>query len=211
MPALTMTVDELWLHRSPEQMAADFIEEARQRFTLIHAEVDAIPDDGAPVLVEGPQLLRALVPEPALSIVGSSELQRELLRRRGSLTHSATSDPELAFANRVRRDELLADELRPGSFEISSVEETERMVDAFVRLHAPDWAARPDRGDVIARRRFDNDAVIDQWRRYASHEPRAREGTLRFACECERPACDALVELSFEEAVSSARPFLAHS
>ena len=118
VPALTMTVDELWLERSPEQMVDDFLDEARARFSLIRAEIAAIPEDGAPVLAEGPQLLPGLVPEPALFVVASPALQRELLGRRGSLTHSATSDPERAFANRVRRDELLAQRLRHGAVEI---------------------------------------------------------------------------------------------
>src|ERR1051325_3106091 len=50
--ALRMTPDELWVDRSPEQMADDFVAEARDRFALILADLAAIPDDGAPVLAE---------------------------------------------------------------------------------------------------------------------------------------------------------------
>jgi len=129
VPALTMTVDELWLERSPEQMVDDFLDEARARFSLIRAEIAAIPEDGAPVLAEGPQLLPGLAPEPALFVVASPALQRELLGRRGSLTHSATSDPERAFANRVRRDELLAQRLRHGAVEIKENVPIEEMAE----------------------------------------------------------------------------------
>jgi hypothetical protein len=208
VPALTMTMDELWLGRSPERMAADFLAEARERFPLIRAEIDAIPDDGAPVLAEGPQLLPGLVPEPALFVIAAPELQRELLSRRGSLTFSATSDPEQAFANRVRRDELLADGLRPHAQEVEFAGRTEDLVDAFVHRHASDWIGTKDRGDVSARRRFENDALVDQWRRYGEYEPRAREGTIDFACECGRPGCDEPVPVTLDRIGS--RPFLAH-
>jgi hypothetical protein len=202
LPALSMTLDELWLDRSPEQMAADFLEEAEARFSLIRDEVDAIPDDGAPVLVEGPQLPVEL--EPALFLVASPSLQRELLAGRGSFTYSATSDPERAFANRVRRDELLRERLLPYAVEIADVCEAGPLVDAFVREHAG-----PAGGDVSSRRRYDNDARIDQWRRYAAHEPRARELMLDFACECDLPGCAESVQLTLDQ--TSRRPFLAHA
>jgi hypothetical protein len=212
VPALKMTTDELWLDRTPEEMAADFVSEARARFELVLADLGAIPDDRAPILADGPQLLPDLVPGPALFLVASSALQSRLLAGRGSFTHSATSDPERAFANRVRRDELLADRLRPHAVEIEDVEETEALVDAFVREQAPDWISRTDRGDVAARRRDENDRRLDQWRRYAGYEPRARDGALEFACECSRPGCDGLVPLALDEA-GRLRPnsFLAHS
>jgi hypothetical protein len=201
-PALAMTMEELWLDRSPEQMAADFLEEARERYPLIRAEVEAVPDDGAPVLVEGPQLPLDL--EPALFLVASPTLQRELLAGRGSLTYSATSDPERAFANRVRRDELLRERLLAHAVEITDVRQTEPLVEAFVRKHA----TRGPRGDVAARRRFDNDMRFDQWRRYAEHERRAREGTLDLACECDRSGCEQAVEVAFSETIL--RPLTAH-
>jgi hypothetical protein len=204
VPALTMSADELWLDRSPEQMAKDFLDEAAGRFALIQAEVEAIPDDGAPVLVEGPQLRPGVVPEPSLFVIASPALQQQLLAGRGSFTYSATSDPERAFANRVHRDELLRARLLPHATEIDDVTQTEQLLDAFVREHAPGT----NDGDVAARRRYDNDAMLDQWRRYAEREPRAREITFEFACECDRPGCEAVVEVSFDRTIH--RPFLGH-
>jgi hypothetical protein len=208
VPALRMSMDELWLDRSPLQMADDFAAEACERLKVIGAEVDAVPDEGAPVLVEGPQLLPGLVPDPALFVTAAPELQSKLLAGRGSFTYSATSDPERAFANRLERDDLLAARLRPHAREVVAVEQTEDLLDAFVREHAADWIARDDRGDVAARRRYDNDAAIDQWRRYAAREPRARELLFDFACECGRPGCERVVEVAFDG--TAARPFLAH-
>jgi hypothetical protein len=202
VPALTMTVDELWLDRSPEQMAQEFLDEADARFPLIQAEVSAIPEDGAPILVEGPQLPLGL--EPALYVVASPVLQQELLAGRGSFTYSSTRDPGRAFANRVRRDEILREWLLPHAIEIEDVGQTERILESFVREHA----TLPRGGDVAARRRYDNDAAVDQWRRYAEREPRARDVTFDFACECDRPGCEALVSVSFDRTIQ--RPFLSH-
>ena len=210
VPALRMTPDALWLDRTPEQMVRDFEEEARERFPLVVADVDALPDDGAPVLVEGPQVRPELVDGPALFLVAVAELQNELLRRRGSFTYSATSDPERALANRLARDELLAERLRArvDVAEVRRVEETEELVDAFVRGNAVDWLAREDRGDVAARRRDANDRHIDQLRRYAAVEPRAREIVMRLACECDRRGCVDDVQVKLSE--TATRPLLAH-
>jgi hypothetical protein len=106
--ALRVTPDELWLDRTPEHMADDFEAEARRRFPLIVADVDALPDDGAPVLVEGPQLSPGLVAGPALFVAAAPELQRELVRARPSFTYSATSDAERALANRVARSAVVS-------------------------------------------------------------------------------------------------------
>lgn len=212
VPALEMTMNELWLARTPAEMAGDFVSEARARFELVLADLGAIPDDGAPILADGPQLLPELVPGPALFLVASTALQRRLLAGRASFTHSATSDPERAFANRVRRDDLLAERLRSHAVEIEDVNETEALVDAFVREQAQDWISGTERGDVAARRRDENHRRLDQWRRYARYEPRARDGALDFACECSRPGCEALVPLTLDEARRRRpKPFLAHS
>ncbi len=207
-PGLHLTVDEMWLDRTPEQMADDFEAEARGRFPLILDDLRAIPADGAPVLVEGPQLPSELVEGPVLFGAAAPELQRALMTARPSLTYSATSDHERALSNRVRRDELLADRLRARTavVEIADVRETEPLADAFVREHAREWLARSDRGNVALRRRDDNDRRLDQWRRYAAHEARAREGTVELACECDRPGCAEVVQTAF----GATRPFLAH-
>jgi hypothetical protein len=108
-------------------------------------------------------------------------------------------------ANRVPRDELLRERLLLHAVEIADVHETEPLVDAFVR----ELVEEPAAGDVAARRRYENDMRIDQWRRYAEHEPRARAGKLDFACECNRPGCAETVHITLEGA--SDRPLLAHS
>ncbi len=58
--------------------------------------------------------------------------------------------------------------------EIADIAETEPLVEHFVQKWAADWIARTDHGDVASRRRDANDRWLDQWRRYAAVEPRAR-------------------------------------
>jgi hypothetical protein len=208
--ALRMTADELWLDRTPEQMADDFESEAHERFPLILADVDALPDDQAPVLVEGPQLLPDVVRGPTLFVTAAPELQRELVRARPSFTYSSTRDPERALTNRIARDDLLAQHLRARAdvADVHRVEETEGLVERFVREHAGEWLTRPDHGDVSARRRNENDRHIDQLQRYSAVEPRAREAAVELACECGRPGCVAVVSVRLEQ--TGRRPLVAH-
>jgi hypothetical protein len=88
--SLELTVAELWLERSPEQMADDFEMDARRRFPLVLGELRALPDDGAPVLVEGSLLVPELLGEAGLFVVADPALSGEMLRRRGSLTFART-------------------------------------------------------------------------------------------------------------------------
>ena len=215
VPALQMSADELWLDRAPEQMAADFEAEARERFPLVLADLAEVPADGAPVLVEGPQLLPELVGEPALFVVADTSLQRRLLDARGSFTPSTTRDPERARRNRTRRDELLTARIRAGAAErdlaLAEITDITQTEDALANTFTPvlrEWLRHDDHGDVAARRRAENDRRFDQWRRYAAREPRALDGVLDFACECHRRGCTETVAVKLADA--DARPLVAH-
>ena len=210
VPALAMSAGELWLERTPEQMADDFEAEARLRFRLVLADLSALPDDGAPVLVDGPQLLPDLVGPPSLFVLAEPRLQRALVEARGSLTYSRTRDRQRALENRLLRDEILSERIsaRAPVVEVADVRETEPAVEHAFRRHLDAWLARGDRGDVSLRRRVENDRRLDQWRRYAAHEPRALDGALDLACECDRPACAATVPVRLDG--PKRRPLLAH-
>lgn len=224
-PALAMSADELWIDRSPEQMVADFEDDARGRFELVLEDIGGLSDD-APVLAEGPQLLPELVSphaphaSRALYVAAATERQRRLLAGRDSFTYTRTRDPDLASANRLRRDELLAERIRCEAHriglplvEIDDVLETLPAVEQAFEPALREWLRQPDRGDVAARRRSENDRRLEQWRLYAEHEPRAAEGRVDLACECDRPACPATVEVGLaaaEAARAGARPVLAH-
>ena len=86
--------------------------------------------------------------------------------------------------------------------------ETQPAVEDALGAQLEVWLARGDRDDVSSRRRAENDRRLDQWRRYAEREPRARDGVLDAACECDRAACLETVPARLEDA--ERRPLLAH-
>jgi hypothetical protein len=207
--SLDKTPDELWLDRSPQEMADDFEADGRLRSPLVLHEIELLPEDGAPVLVEGSFLQPDLVGPAAVFVVASATLTSEMLRRRGSPAFECTRDPDAAHANRVRRDDILGERLRAKTpvVEITDIAETEPLVDGFVTKWAADWIARTERGDLGRRRCDENDRWLDQWRRYATVEPRAQHGTRLFACECGQRGCLQRVEVSLGE---PRRPLLGH-
>ncbi len=160
MPADALTLDERWVDTTPEQLADWFEEYSRERFPIILSDLAGIPDDGAPILVEGPQLLPEFVSGTALFVVAAPELQHELVTGRGSDLYARTRDPERALANRLGRDEILAERLRVSAdvVEISRVEKTEEALDARFLPAIADWLELGDRGGVAARQRYDEDA-----------------------------------------------------
>jgi len=155
-----LTLDERWVDTTPEELANWFEEYSRLRFPLMLADLADIPDDGAPVLVEGPQLLPELVEGAALFVVASPELQRELVIGRGSDLYARTRDPERALANRLGRDEILAARLRasPHVVEISRVEETREALNGRFLSAIADWLEVEDHGPSAARQRYDQEA-----------------------------------------------------
>ena len=170
MPPDELTLDERWVDTTPEALADWFEEYSRQRFPLVHADLAEIPDDGAPVVVEGPHLLPEFVTGTALFVVAAPALQRELVVRRGSDLYARTRDPERALANRLGRDEILAARLRAGTdvVEISRVEETREALDARFLPTLADWLASEDRGSAASRQRYDEDARERQRRAHAA-------------------------------------------
>ena len=160
MPADELTLDERWVDTTPEELADWFEDYSRQRFPLVLADLAEIPDDGAPVLVEGPHLLPELVTGTTLFVVADPTLQRELVIGRGSDLYARTRDPERALANRLGRDEILAARLRAGAdvVEISRVDETRKALDACFLPAIADWLESDDRGSAASRRGYDEEA-----------------------------------------------------
>jgi hypothetical protein len=115
---LTMTMDERWAKRTPEEMFHTFHGFHGEGFGLILEDLLDLPAD-VPVLVEGYKLLPRLVapllsrPDQAVWLIPTPEWRRTALSRRGSLWSIAgqTSDPEKALANLLARDALYAEEV----------------------------------------------------------------------------------------------------
>jgi hypothetical protein len=170
MPSDALTLDERWVDSTPEELADWFEDHARMRFALVLADLGAIPTDGAPIVVEGPQLLPDLASGTTLFVVARPELQRELVTARGSDLYARTRDPARALANRLARDEILAARLRAHAevVEVARVGETRDAVDSRFLPAIADWLAREDHGDSEARRRYDEEARARQRKAHAA-------------------------------------------
>lgn len=116
---LSMTMDERWVKRTPEEMFHTFHGFHGEGFRLILEDLLDLPTD-VPVLIEGYKLLPRLVsrllsrPDQAVWLIPTPEWRRIALQRRGSLWSIAgrTSDPETALANLLARDALYTEEVK---------------------------------------------------------------------------------------------------
>jgi hypothetical protein len=115
---LSMTMDERWAKRTPEEMFHTFHGFHGEGFRLVLEDLLDLPTD-VPVLVEGYKLLPRLVspllsrPDQAVWLIPTPEWRRIALSRRGSLWSIAgrTSDPQTALANLLARDALYTEEV----------------------------------------------------------------------------------------------------
>jgi hypothetical protein len=115
---LSMTMDERWAKRTPEEMFHTFHGFHGEGFGLILEDLLGLPTD-VPVLVEGYKLLPRLVfpllsrSDQAMWLIPTPEWRRIALSRRGSLWSIAgrTSDPQTALANLLARDALYTEEV----------------------------------------------------------------------------------------------------
>ena len=113
-----MSLDERWVSRAPEEMAAQVVRSSAERFSLLVEDVLALPCD-VPMLVEGPWLFPELV-APALSdthqalwLVPTLDFKQASAAARGKpgVSHE-TSDPDRATRNWLARDLLLGAHIR---------------------------------------------------------------------------------------------------
>jgi 2-phosphoglycerate kinase len=170
----SLTMDERWVHATPEQMLGWFVTHSRHRFRLILEDLRALPEEPA-VIVEGPQLFPTSVSavlgaaDQALFLLPDPEAMRERLLARGPM--AGTSDGALARQNAVVRDLLIAGmferearELRLPTLAVdaSLAELVERAASRF----EPALERLPRGGDLAAVRRFEEDVLRTQVRLY---------------------------------------------
>jgi hypothetical protein len=151
-----------------------------------------------PTVVEGPQILPDLVPpgDQAVFLHPTPEWQRQVLSARSM----PSSDPERALANRLVKDRLYADRVaalaRERGFPVLEMDgHRDLAAEVESLLEIPENTA-----DLAASRRWENEvtaANIRAW--HASPEAPQEKLGYPFACECGRPGCDELVELTIPE------------
>jgi hypothetical protein len=224
LPPEPGTLDEIWVDTTPAALADWFEEKALERFPLAVEDLLAIEDD-APIIVDGPQLLPELVapllasPSHALYVVAPAEMQQPLVRARGSELATRTRDPDRARANRLARDEELAQRLRVTAaahglplVEIADVTETLPAIERHFEPLLAGWLETAH-GDVAARRRDENDTRLRQWRAHVDAMEVEPSGEVDLACECETPGCVDPVTIGLldaETARERGEPLLAH-
>jgi hypothetical protein len=208
LPQETRSLDELWVDSTPDELADRFEAEARLRFPCVLADLAALPDD-ALVIADGPQLLPELVmplaasDRHALFVVARADLQPGLVRARGSSLYGRTRDPQRALDNRLKRDALLSERVRRSNGVVVEVESVEETLDVLERHFAPFLA--PAGGDVVARRRDENDARLRQVRAHVNATSADPMRPLELECECGTPGCQEILKLSLAAAEESRR------
>lgn len=215
-PALTsfdtLSVEELWVQTTGNEIADRFEAAARERFPFVLDDLAALPRD-APILVEGPQLLPDLVapllPQSnhALYLVADGQLQRRLVAARGGASYERSSDPARAAKNRAERDRILSERVRVAATrhslavqEVHDPGEVPTLIETHFRRVLEAWDAHGERGDVSARRRDENDARLRQWRLHADNTDQAPDVQLPLACECDNPGCGFTVLVTLGDA-----------
>ncbi len=115
---LSLTMDERWVKRTPEEMFHSFHGFHGEGFHLILEDLLDLPTE-VPVLVEGYKLLPRLIfpllsrVDQAVWLIPSPAWRRTAFIQRGSLWSIAgrTSDPETALTKLLARDALYTEEV----------------------------------------------------------------------------------------------------
>ncbi|MGZ4292435.1 MAG: hypothetical protein ACXVQQ_07550 [Gaiellaceae bacterium] len=204
-----LSMDERWVHPTPERMLEWFVTTSRHRFRLVLEDLRALPDT-AVTIVEGPQLLptsvSAVLAEPgqALFLIPDRDAQEARLLARGPML--GTSDGARARANATARDLLISARFAREAQELRLTTLTaDRPLAELIELAAGHFRVAIERGpragDLAAMRRSENEVTARQVRLYReSLAPIAlSDEPLAFACECGASGCAGEIELTLTE------------
>jgi hypothetical protein len=188
--------DEQWLETPPEVQAQEFEETSRRMMGYALDDLAALPD--VPTVVEGPQILPDLVPpgDQAVFLEPTPEFQRWVLEQRSM----PSSDPSRALQARLVKDRLYADRVaalaREHGFPVVVVDgDRDHAAEVGSLLEIPEGEA-----DLREVRRWENEvaaAWIRAW--LASPEAPEQDDGYPYQCECGRPGCDELVQMTIEQ------------
>jgi hypothetical protein len=188
--------DEQWLETPPEEQAVEFEETSRRMMSYALDDLADLPD--VPTVVEGPQILPDLVPpgDQAVFLEPTPEFQRWVLEQRSM----PSSDPARALQARLVKDRLYADRVaslaREHGLPVVVVDgDRDHAAEVVSLLEIPEGAT-----DLSVIRRWENGVAAANVRAWlASPEAPTEHDGYPFACECGRPGCDELVQLTIEQ------------
>jgi hypothetical protein len=116
--ALARSIDESWVHPTPQQLFEQILATNDERFPMICDDLSLMPHR-PPVLAEGPRLFPKLVApvltslQQAIWLLPTEAFISASQERRGKLSLGVeSSDPERFRANFLARDRLLANYIR---------------------------------------------------------------------------------------------------
>ena len=170
----SLTMDERWVHASPDEMLGWFVTMSRHRFRLVLEDLRELPGEPA-VIVEGPQLFPTSVaavlrePDQALFLVPDPGEMRDRLLARGPM--AKTSDGARARENATARDLLIAEtierEARELRLPVLRVDAPlGEMIERAASQLEPVVERLPRGGDLAAARQFEADVRATQIRLY---------------------------------------------
>jgi hypothetical protein len=113
---LAMSVDEQWVHRTPQQMAVEALTEFAERFEMVLEDLAALRAER--VIADGFGLLPELIApvtvdrSHAIFLLPTPAFRDWALAMRGWIAREGTSNPVRARANRLARDALLTIHVR---------------------------------------------------------------------------------------------------
>ncbi|MFN2469573.1 MAG: hypothetical protein ABR583_00990 [Gaiellaceae bacterium] len=203
-----LSQDERWVMMEPPEMADFSLRLNAERFRNMVEDVRTLPREPM-IVVEGTPLLPWLVeedladPASAVWLMPAPEFQRTRLLERPVTTWNATSDPEVARANRIERERLVGEAIERAAidrrYRVLRVDETGDL-EAMKRLvedALEDVLARGVRAstpeELRAIRRSENSTLLHQVSTYLERVPAAgtRESyAVPFSCECGSGGCD---------------------
>jgi hypothetical protein len=122
---MSMSMDERWVLRTPQEMFRTFHAFHGEGFDLLLEEILALPTE-PPVLAEGFNLLPRLIapllskPERAVWLIPTPQFRRAAFDSRGSTWDipNRTSDPPRALSNLLARDGIFTDEIHREASEL---------------------------------------------------------------------------------------------
>lgn len=110
---MSMTMDERWVLRDPEEMARETIRAWTERFGLVMEDLLSMPEEEV-ILAEGvglfPDCVAPLISNPrqAVCLVSAPKFLAAMRYKRGMTAPEQTSDPDKARRNIIARDLLIA-------------------------------------------------------------------------------------------------------
>jgi cytidylate kinase len=170
----SLTMDERWLHATPERMLQWFVTTSRHRFRLVLEDLRGLPDEPA-AIVEGPQLfptsVAAVLRDPAHALFLLPGADDIAARRRDRGPMRGTSDGVRATENLIARDVLIALEVEREARDLRlatlAVDVTlEETVERAAAHFAPVVERLPRGGDLEAVRRREEEVRQTQIRLY---------------------------------------------